>query len=135
MPFIFWGAPFDCVRFELADLGLETPSLVGLVEFLELRMPDLLAACFDACFDLTVEVRDGAILGIMFVREVVKKLDRWRLGDFEARNNFGGAPLAPACLDPLTCSAPSRSYIRPVTNCKVVLPRCIMLYYLEHFGI
>jgi len=64
VPFIFWGAPFDCVRFEFADFGLDTPSLVGLDEFLELRMPDLLAACLDACLDLTVEVREGAIFDV-----------------------------------------------------------------------
>jgi len=57
------------VRFEFADLGLETPSLVGLEEFLELRIPDLLAACLDACLDLTVEVREGAIFGLCWYWE------------------------------------------------------------------
>ena len=38
-------------------LFFETPSACGLLLFLLFLMPDLLAACFD----FTVEVRDGAI--------------------------------------------------------------------------
>ena len=50
-------------------LCFETPSLCGLVLFLLLRMPDLLAACLD----FTVVVRDGAIVEIYGVvdRETV----------------------------------------------------------------
>lgn len=49
------------MRLEFADFGLLIPSFVGLEAVFELRMPDLLAACFEACLDFTVEVRDGAI--------------------------------------------------------------------------
>lgn len=51
------------MRFDLADLAFTTPSEEGLVdEVLEFRIPDLLAACLEACFDFTVLVREGAIL-------------------------------------------------------------------------
>ena len=46
----------------LGFFDFETPSFWGLELVLLFRMPDLLVACFDECFDFIVEVREGAIL-------------------------------------------------------------------------
>jgi hypothetical protein len=61
--FFFTGPPLDFNGGALLFGGFrcfETPSLCGLVLFLLLRIPDLLAACLD----FTVVVRDGAIVEI-----------------------------------------------------------------------
>jgi hypothetical protein len=57
-------------------LDLETPSDCGLEEDLELRIPDLLAACLD----FTVLVREGAIVQ---VGELVERDGGWKL-DFSS---------------------------------------------------
>ena len=43
-------------------LDFETPSLCGLLLVLLFLIPDLFAACLDACLDFTVDVREGAIV-------------------------------------------------------------------------
>ena len=43
-------------------LDFETPSLCGLLLVLLFLIPDLFAACLEACLFFTVDVRDGAIV-------------------------------------------------------------------------
>jgi len=49
-------------------LDFETPSLCGLLLVLLFLIPDLFAACLDACLDFTVDVREGAIVPDCVVR-------------------------------------------------------------------